>query len=91
MRVLAVATLLSAPLALLAAPAKIVVLDVQNMTCALCKITVEQALAKVPGVVPATINLGSKTATVQFDPDQADVAILIKATTRADYPATAER
>lgn len=91
MRVLALAALLSAPLILLAAPAKIVVLHVQNMSCALCPITVKQALVKVPGVVDATIDLGSKTATVQFDPDQADVATLIKATTRAGYPATAER
>ncbi|MEP7207074.1 MAG: heavy-metal-associated domain-containing protein [Casimicrobiaceae bacterium] len=91
MRVLALAALLYVPLTLLAAPPRTVVLDVQNMNCALCRVTVKQALAKVPRGVDATIDLGSKTATVQFDRDQADVAILIKATTRAGYPATAPR
>jgi len=45
-------------------------LDVQNMTCELCPITVKKALGKVPGVADAKIDLGKKTATVTFDPDK---------------------
>jgi mercuric ion binding protein len=71
-----------------AAPAK-VVLDVRNMTCELCPITVGKALDKVPGVVGTKIDLAAKTATVTFDPKRADVAALVKATTDAGYPSTA--
>jgi mercuric ion binding protein len=63
-----------------------VVLDVQNMTCVLCPITVKKSLEQVPGVASAKIDLDKKTATVQFDPDQAAPAILIKATTNAGFP-----
>lgn len=83
-----VAALLAVPLGVLAADPQTVVLDVQNMTCALCPITVKKALEKVPGVAAAKIDLNSKTATVKFDPERADVAALVKATTNAGYPST---
>jgi len=63
-----------------------VVLDVQNMTCELCPITVKKSLEQVPGVASAKVDLEKKTATVQFDPDKAAPAILIKATTNAGFP-----
>src|SRR5882724_3363600 len=46
-----------------------VVLDVQNMTCSLCPITVKKSLQRVAGVMDAKVDLGKKTATVTFDPD----------------------
>ena len=67
------------------------VLDVQNMTCSLCPITVKKSLEAVPGVTDAKVNLGQRTATVKFDPDKASVATLIKATTNAGFPATAHK
>jgi mercuric ion binding protein len=82
------AALLAVPLSVLAADPQTVVLDVQNMTCALCPITVKKALEKVPGVAAAKIDFSSKTATVKFDPERANVAALVKATTNAGYPST---
>lgn len=67
------------------------VLDVQNMTCPLCPITVKKSLQAVPGVVEVKIDLDKKTATVRFDPDKADIAALIKATTNAGFPARVQR
>ena len=83
------AALLALPLGVLAADPQTVVLDVQNMTCELCPITVKKALDKVPGVADTKIDLAKKTATVKFDPARANVAALVKATTNAGYPSTA--
>lgn len=65
-----------------------VMLDVQNMTCPVCPITVKKALEKVPGVAEAKVDFGRKTATVKFDPDQTDTTALVDATTDAGYPST---
>ena len=89
MRRLLLAAALVVPLTVLAAEPQTVVLDVQNMTCELCPITVKKALDKVPGVAGIKIDLAKKTATVKFDPQRANVAALIKATTNAGYPSTA--
>lgn len=88
MRRLLFALLLATPLGVLAADPQTVVLDVQNMTCELCPITVKKALDKVPGVAATKIDLAKTTATVKFDPDRANVAALVKATTNAGYPST---
>ncbi|HEY2884306.1 MAG TPA: cation transporter [Rhizomicrobium sp.] len=88
MRGLLFAALLIAPFASYGATAQTVVLDVQNMTCELCPITVKKALGKVPGVADTKIDLAGKTATVKFNPDKANVAALVKATTRAGFPST---
>jgi mercuric ion binding protein len=85
------AALVAVPLTVLAAEPKTVVLDVQNMTCELCPITVKKALDKVPGVAATTVDLAKKTATVKFDPEQANVEALVKATTNAGYPSTAHK
>ena len=79
------------PLAALAATPKTAVLDVQNMTCSMCPITVKKALQKVPGVTDARIDFDNKTATVTFDADKLDSAALVKATTDAGYPSTARK
>lgn len=88
MRRLLLAAVLAMPLTVFAAEPQTVVLDVQNMTCELCPITVKKALDKVPGVAAAKIDLAKKTATVKFDPERANVAALVKATTNAGYPST---
>ena len=87
-RLLLAAALALSPLAALASDPRTVTLDVKNMTCAVCPITVRKALEKAPGVVRVKVDLGAKTATVTFDPDKADAAALIKATTEAGYPAS---
>jgi mercuric ion binding protein len=78
------------PLAALAAP-QTAVLDVQNMSCSLCPVTVRKSLEKVPGVTHAQVSLEKKTATVQFDADKASTAALVKATTEAGFPSAVRR
>ena len=63
-------------------------LDVQGMTCASCVAHVQAALAKVPGVNEARVNLMTEQATVVFDPRQADSAKFVDAVQRAGYSAT---
>ncbi len=70
---------------------KTVTLDVQNMTCKFCPITIRKALKKVPGVTEASASLETKTATVTFDPAKTNVEALIKATTNAGYPSTLKK
>jgi mercuric ion binding protein len=65
-----------------------VILDMQNMTCALCKFTIKKALQSVEGVEETNVDYGSKTADVTFNPQKTSVEALIKATTDAGYPAT---
>jgi len=50
-------------------------LSIQGMTCASCVARVEKALRKVPGVIDATVNLATETATVRSDAPVAEAAI----------------
>jgi len=63
-----------------------VVLDVKNMTCAVCPITVRKALQKIPGVTTAEVDFDKKTARVTFDPEKTSPTELTKATSDAGYP-----
>lgn len=79
------------PLAAFSATPQTAVLDVQNMTCNLCPITVKKSLEKVPGVSQARIDFEKKTATVTFDADKTGSPALIKATTDAGYPSAVRK
>lgn len=48
---------------------------VEGMMCAHCKASVEKALAAVPGVSAALVDLDAKTATVTCDDTVTDVAL----------------
>lgn len=63
-------------------------LDVQNMTCSLCGVTVKKALTKVRGVKDAKIDYDTKVATVTYDTDKATLEDLVKATANAGFPST---
>ena len=76
------------PAGLFAGNLQTVTLDVQNMTCAVCPITVKKALERVPGVKEARVEFDKKTASVSFDPDKASPAELTKATAEAGYPSS---
>lgn len=76
------------PLAAAAATPRVAVLDVQNMTCSLCALTVRKALEKTPGVTKARIDDETKTATVDFDAERTSPEALALATTQAGYPST---
>jgi mercuric ion binding protein len=91
MRTLLIAALVAIPLVTLAATPKTVTLDVKNMTCELCPITVKKSLEKVSGVGAVKIDFAKKTATVTYDPDKAQPEALTLATTNAGYPSAVQK
>ncbi|WP_334187328.1 heavy metal translocating P-type ATPase [Noviherbaspirillum sp.] len=62
---------------------------IEGMTCASCVMRVEKALARVPGVQEANVNLGTESATVVADPS-VDVAALQAAVEKAGYAVAQE-
>lgn len=74
-----------------AGTAQTVVLDVQNMDCPVCRITLRKALEKVPGVSAAEVDYERKTTTVTYDPDRTTLDALTRATRDVGYPATLHR
>lgn len=71
----------------LPADSTIIELDIDGMTCASCVSRVEKALAKVPGVTRASVNLATERATVDAAPD-VTAARLAEAVKQAGYGAT---
>ena len=65
-----------------------IVLDMQNMTCPLCKFTIRKSLLGVEGVQNVDVDSDKKTANITFNGQKTNVEALIKATTHAGYPAT---
>jgi len=65
---------------------KTVTLDVENMSCALCSLTVHKALKAVEGVQTVKVSLADHTAMISFDDERADIATLTAATTKAGFP-----
>ena len=74
-----------------AAPPKQVVLNVENMTCPACSITIEKALDKVTGVAQIRVDTKAGTVTVGFDPERTSVPVVARAVTDAGFPATPRR
>ncbi len=70
------------------AASRTVTLAVQNMTCAVCPITIKKALEHVSGVQQVSVNYTGKTATVQFDDTTTMVDNLTEATKNAGYPSS---
>ncbi len=64
-------------------------LAVEGMTCASCVARVEQALRRVPGVIAASVNLASESASVTRLAGQAGDGALIAAIEAAGYAARA--
>lgn len=71
-----------------AAAPQTVTLDVQNMTCAVCPITVKKSLERIAGVSDVSVDFKAKTARVTFDVGKAKPADLTAATTSAGFPST---
>ncbi len=63
-------------------------LSIGGMTCAACAGRVERALARVPGVVDANVNLATEVARVRFADDGPGLEALVGAVTKAGYQAT---
>jgi mercuric ion binding protein len=88
MRRLLAALLICLPASAFGATPQTTVLDVQNMTCSMCSITIHKALEKVRGVIEATVDYDHKTARVKYDADKTNPYALVKATTNAGFPST---
>ena len=67
---------------------KTITLNVSDMTCAACPITVKKALNKVPGVSKVSVSLEKNQAVVTFDDSKAQLDTLLNATFAAGYPST---
>ena len=67
-------------------PTESITLDISGMTCASCSSRVEKALAKVPGVIEASVNLATEQASVKRV-QGTSAAALIAAVERAGYGA----
>lgn len=63
------------------------VLDVQNMTCAACGLTIKAALQREPGVAGTEVDADAGTVTVRFDEDRITVDQVAVAITEAGFPA----
>ena len=63
-------------------------LDIEGMTCASCVNRVTKALTRVDGVVDASVNLATETASVTYDPQSVDAAALTAAVEKAGYAGT---
>ena len=88
MRRLLAALLICIPVSAFAGTPQTAVLDVQNMTCSMCSITIHKALEKVPGVIETKVDYDHKTATVRYDSDKTNPSALMKATTNAGFPSS---
>lgn len=60
---------------------------VENMTCALCPVTVKRAMAGVDGVRSVDVDFEAKTATVVFDSAATSAEAIAAASANAGYPA----
>ena len=74
-------------------PARVAELELQvaDMTCASCVGRVERALAAVPGVVSAQVNLATETASLRYLEGAVTPAGLIAVSAAAGYPASVAR
>ena len=63
-------------------------LKITGMTCGHCQTSVEQALARVPGVNAAVVDLRGGSAEVDYDDDTATIEELTRAVSQAGYAAT---
>ncbi len=84
----AVAPITAVPAAAQAVAAEqTVTFAVDNMTCALCPITVKRAMEGVAGVRAVEIDFEARTATVFFDTAATSPDAIAAASANAGYPA----
>jgi P-type Cu+ transporter len=66
-------------------PKKKAELKISGMTCATCAVNIEESLAKVPEVSNASVNFGTDTAHVEYDPTKVKLSDLEHAVREAGY------
>ncbi|MET4131083.1 mercuric ion binding protein [Porphyrobacter sp. MBR-155] len=62
---------------------------IENMTCAMCPITVRTAMEGVTGVSAVEVDFDAKTARASYDPKRTSATAIAAASTNAGYPARA--
>ena len=67
---------------------KTVILDVRNMTCGSCPITVRKSLERLDGVLEVKATLKPPEAIVTYDPSRISIRDMIAATTNVGYPSS---
>ena len=72
-------------------PRKKIELKVSGMTCASCVTTIEKSLSKLSGVAKAQVNLGTETASIEYDSNKLKLTDLEKAVTDAGYDVINEK
>lgn len=60
---------------------------IENMTCAMCPITVKKAMEGVAGVSAVEVDFDAKTARASYDSNRTNAAAIAAASTNAGYPA----
>jgi Cu+-exporting ATPase len=63
---------------------------VQGMTCANCAQTIEKGIAKLPGVLSATVNFAAEKLSVVYDPEQLQIKDLTAKVDDLGYRAESE-
>ena len=91
MKTLLAALVLAGVVAPMWAATRTVTLAIPRTQCALCPMTVKEALSKVPGVRKIDVSLAKTDAVVTFTDRKPTVAGLTQATRNAGYPSTVER
>ena len=64
-----------------------IVIPVEGVTCVTCEIAVRNALKKVSGVVSTHVSVGTKNATIDYDPAKTDPELKKNPLDRARIPA----
>ncbi len=60
-------------------------IPIAGMTCAACSARIEKVLSKLPGILSASVNLASETASIRFDPGQIRLSDIRKAIEKLGY------
>jgi Cu+-exporting ATPase len=64
---------------------------ISGMTCAMCVKTIESSLMNLENVAKADVNLGTETATIEYDPAKLKISDLEKAVTDVGYEVVNEK
>lgn len=61
--------------------------NIKGMTCAACAARIEKVLSRKPGILTASVNLATETATVEYEEDMIDVYKIISIIQELGYDA----
>jgi mercuric ion binding protein len=61
-------------------------LYIENMTCAMCHITIKKSLDRIDGILGIKFDKKALTATVKYDKTKVDVNKITETTKKAGYP-----